>query len=125
MELDLSKVLSELRKRARIWVTKALPVLMEELKKLTPEDTKEMLNSYKVLETKEYADRVEWSITNDSEHAIFVEYGVKWKEYDYHKPAWKDPRPVIYTGEGNRTFARAVDNKRNTISSIIQQALNA
>lgn len=59
---------------------------MEELKRLTPEDTKEMLNSYRVDKEKIRSDTFEATITNDAEHAEKVEYG-EGRIYDYHKPA--------------------------------------
>ncbi len=48
---------------------------MEELKRLTPEDTKEMLNSYRVDKEKIRSDPLEATITNDAENAAKVEYG--------------------------------------------------
>jgi hypothetical protein len=39
-------------KRIIAGINKALPILLEELKRLTPEDTREMLNSYVVDEAK-------------------------------------------------------------------------
>jgi len=46
VKLDLWSFEKEIKKRVTIGIRKWLLVLMEELKRLTPEDTKEMLNSY-------------------------------------------------------------------------------
>ena len=47
---------------------------MEELKRLTPEDTKEMLNSYKIENRKKSSDTIETTITNTADHAYDVEW---------------------------------------------------
>jgi len=94
---------------------KALLVLMAELKALTPEDTKEMLASYRMEGIKKVWNNIVGTISNDAWHAIFVEYGVGGLTYNYHKPKGS----VVYRWQGNRTFARAMDNKRNEILQII------
>jgi len=120
IKLDAWSFELEYKKRIVRWINRALPVLLEELKRLTPEDTREMLESYKVTNAKVDGDSVVWVIWNEAEHAIFVEYGVEWVIFWYHKPKWK----LFYTWVGNRTFARAVDNKRDEIISIIYQEIN-
>lgn len=101
-------------------IAKALPILLEELKRLTPEDTKEMLNSYEVKQPIQIDWVIRWEITNNSDHAIYVEYGVNGNVYMYHKPKGNP----FYSGVGNRTFARAVDNVRDRITSLIHNEIN-
>lgn len=121
VKIDLTKDLwtiprfLEARAKKAIW--KALLVLLAELKRLTPEDTKEMLNSYRVVWVKRDWNNLVWAIGNDAKHAIYVEFGVKGKVYNYHKPKWS----TFYSGEGNRTFTRALDNKRQEILNLIQR----
>ena len=111
---------AEYEKRIVIWINRALPILLEELKRLTPEDTREMLNSFVVNNA-----TIEWNsvvgiIWNDADHAIYVEYWANWLAYNYHKPKWTP----FYRGVWNRTFARAVDNKKDEIIRIIYQEIN-
>lgn len=93
-------------------------ILLNELKRLTPEDTKEMLNSYN-MDTKREWFKYVTTITNTAPHAIYVEYGVKGKQYNYHKPKGS----VFYRGVGNRTFARAVDNTKAKVIWDIRSSL--
>lgn len=109
----------EYRKRILVWINKALPILLEELKRLTPEDTKEMLNSFVSTASVEW-DTIVWMIGNEADHAIYVEYGRSGVKFWYHKPKWS----LFYVWEWNRTFARAVDNTRDKIISIIYSEIN-
>lgn len=115
VKLDLWSFEKEIKKRVTIGIRKWLLVLMEELKRLTPEDTKEMLNSYVMEWIREEWSSLIWSIKNDADYAIFVEYGIWWVSFNYHKPKWS----VFYQWIGNRTFARAVDNVREKVMLII------
>jgi len=104
-----------LQKWLELWMRKSLLVLLEELKRLTPEDTKEMLNSYRVGGVTSKGENIVGEITNDADHAIYVEYWVDGVVFNYHKPKWNK----FYSWIGNRTFARAIDNKREEILNII------
>lgn len=94
-------------------------IFMEECKKLTPEDTKEMLNSYKISEIKREWDAYIVIISNTAKHAIYVEYGIRGLTYNYHKPKGS----VFYSWVGNRTMARAMDNKRDEMLKVLQSIL--
>lgn len=116
---DFWQVQIQLQKQLEVWMNKAIQVLLEELKRLTPEDTKEMVNSYKVLDA-----RIEWnnmiaSVGNTADHSIDVEFSIDWRTFNYHKPKWR----TVYTWIWNRTFARAVDNKRQEILNIIANSI--
>ena len=118
----------EYDKRIVIWINKALPVLLDALKELTPEDTGEMLRSYKVENAKFEWQDIVWVISNDAGYAIYVEYWVNWLSYTYHKPKWtpfyKWSQSSKYGGVWNRTFARAVDNTRDRITKIIYNEID-
>lgn len=96
-------------------ISKALPILLAELKRLTPENTGEMLDSYVVTEPVMVGWVIRAVIENKSWHAIYVEYWTSGLVFNYHKPKWK----VFYSWVGNRTFARAVDNVRKKVIAII------
>lgn len=122
---DFGKIPKILEQRAAKWIRKALLVLIAELKRLTPEDTKEMLASYRVIWVKKEGQNLIWSIGNDAEHAVYVEFGVKGRSFNYHKPKWTTFfKGGSYKGlSGNRTFARALDNKRQEILNIIAKEI--
>jgi len=123
IKFDAKSISNELIRRAKQGVNNAIPVLMEELKAITPELTKEMVQSYKVEKTTTIGGTVEAWITNTAKHALLVEYGV-WQTFDYHKPAGPEPRPIIYRGKGNKTFARGTDNARKIVLEKIYEWLN-
>lgn len=120
VELDVWKVANEMTRRVMIWINKWLLVLLDELKRLTPEDTRNMLWSYEVEHAKIEWDIIVWTIKNKADYAIYVEYWVGWLQFNYHKPKWN----VFYRWIGNRTFARAVDNTRDRIMQIVLSELN-
>ena len=120
VKLNAGSIMRVYEFRAIKWINNALPVLLEELKRLTPEDTKEMLNSYVVHNATTQWNKVIWTIGNTSWHAIYVEYWEWWVSFNYHKPKWS----TIYRWQGNRTFARAVDNKRAKVIQIIFNEIN-
>jgi len=107
-----------LKRKLEVWVSMWSRVLLKELKDNTPEDTRKMLNSYRV-KKETTLEGVVSTISNDAEHAIAVEYWVSWKSYNYHKPKGT----TFYKWEGNRTFARSADNKRREILDIIITSL--
>jgi len=120
VELNAWSIAKELEMRAVRWINNALPILLAELKRLTPEDTKEMLNSYETKKASITWSTVVWTISNSSDHAVFVE---RWRSgivFGYHKPKGN----LFYAWEGNKTFARAVDNKRDEIIQIIYNELD-
>lgn len=121
--LSLWNILSYYTKRLFKWTNQSLPILLEELKRLTPENEWEMLNSYVVEEPKINWLRVIWSITNTAAHSIYVEFwrNIKWLENEYHKPKWN----VFYKWIGNRTFARATDNVKGKIDWKILEIINS
>lgn len=77
---------SELIQRVKKGINIALPILLEELRRLTPEDTGNMLDSYKVEQATEKDGRIVGVISNEAKYAIYVEYGVRGLVYTYHKP---------------------------------------
>lgn len=121
VELNVWTVAKEMETRLIRWINKALDVLLDELKLLTPEDTKDMLNSYVVKQAQNTGNwTIVWEISNTVWYAIFVEYWVKWLSFNYHKPKGT----VKYSGIGNRTFARAVDSVNQKVLEIILSELN-
>lgn len=119
MNLNAEKLMDTYVKRGIRWLNKATSVYVEWLKANTPEDTGEMVNSYWTEEAERKGNIIESAAFNDSKHAIFVEYGVWGKAYNYHKPKGV----VFFTGVWNKTFQRTLLAMKDNIFSIINDAL--
>lgn len=118
IELNVWSFVWAFKKALQLAMPKAVEILETELKRLTPEDTKTMLDSY-VNTIKTTDEAIIWEVWNTAEHAIFVEYWVEWQKYNYHKPKWS----VFYQWVWNRTFARWVDNTKKKILKTINNEL--
>ncbi len=91
------------------YVGKMLSTVQEIKKKVdekTPEDTRKLLQNNDTSVSIE-ASKVIGEVFNDkTEYAKYVEYGVRSKPYNYHKPKGS----VFYQGVGARMFTRTLDN---------------
>lgn len=113
--IDYERVIEwKLIRAIRQW----LNLLLQELKKNTPEDTKEMLNSYKVIDVQKRWTNYIGIIGNKADHAIYVEY---WRDrvFNYHKPKWS----VFYRWVWNRTFQRSLLAVQDKIYKLITDIL--
>lgn len=102
------------------WVSKGLDILQQEIDKRTPEDTKTLLSNNKKIWPVKTLTTIGWSIENDTEYAFFVEFWVRNRVYNYHKPKWT----VFYQWVGARMFTRARDDNETRIRNIINEALS-
>lgn len=102
-----------------LWIRKWLDILLAELKKNTPEDTKEMLKSYKIIDVVKKWDLYIWVIWNTAEHSLYVEFWVGWNIYNYHKPKWSK----FYSGIWNKTFERSLINVQDKILQVIVESI--
>ena len=84
---------------------------LEEVNRLTPEDTQTLLRNNRIKPAHREWKSIVASVYNATRYAYDVEFGFHWIEMNYHKPKWI----TVYRGVGNRTFARALDNKREKI----------
>ena len=120
IKLDVWGFVSFYKSRLVIWINEALPILLEELKRLTPENTWEMLDSYQIQSASMIWGSIVGIVWNTAWHAIYVERWQSWLVFNYHKPKWN----VVFQWVGNRTFARAVDNTKDRILATILAAIN-
>jgi hypothetical protein len=115
-------ILADVQKKIEGRIIKAirewLNILLAELKKNTPEDTKEMLKSYKVVDVQKKWDTYIWVIGNTAKHSIYVEY---WRDkvFNYHKPKWS----VFYRWVWNKTFQRSLLSVQDKIYKLVTDAI--
>lgn len=106
-------------------VTQAVNAGVDELKNnidsKTPEDTKTLLGNNKIKKASLSGEQITASVSNDTEYAQYVEYGIWWRKYRYNKPKGN----VFYTGVGARMFTRASDESQDKITKDITTALDA
>ncbi len=108
-----------IRKELVEWINSWLEVLKKEVDELTPEKTGDLIENNKVqLAAFLQFGRVSGSVYNDLDYAKYIEFGVQWRDYNYHKKG-----TVIHTWVGNRTFTRAMDNKKAEIVNIIKNKI--
>lgn len=104
-------------------VNAATAQLKQEIDRLTPEDTRRLVGNNRAKSAVITGQKVVGAVVNDTEYALYVEYGVRGKAYRYHKPKGS----VAYVGVGARMFARGYDGKKkelmSTISNSIKQSL--
>ena len=120
---SFDNILEGMQKRIEGRIIKAiregLNILLLELKKNTPEDTKEMLNSYKVVDVVKQWDVFVGVIGNKAWHALIVELGVSGRVYNYHKPKGT----TFYRWVGNKTFERSLLSVQDRIYKLVLDAV--
>jgi len=106
IKFSVNEVMKEITNNTVDWLNSIAFDYKDEVDRLTPEDTQELLHNNTVEPVRRIWKTLVSSVYNNTEYASIVEYGITWKDYNYHKPKWT----IMYTWEGNRTFARALDN---------------
>jgi len=85
----------------------------------TPESTKTLLWNNKQVKARKLWNNYIWSVENDTEYAVYVEYWVWWKDFNYNKPKWSN----FYSWVGARMFTRTQDEEENEVSNIINKEI--
>ncbi len=101
------------------WMNKTLDDMLVTIKAQTPEDTLKLLSNYEIERPKFDGFKVVWGIFNDTEWAIYVEFGLskKWIKLNYHKPKGN----VFYRGEWARMFEKArIKHERDLFTNIMK-----
>jgi len=117
VNIDSNRLQKELIQNYLRKVNHAVDVLKTEIDRLTPEDTKNLLQNNRVKPAVLIGDKVVGSVYNETDYAFFVEYWVGWNAYNYHKPKGN----TFYRGIGNRTFTRSLDTIRQDLNKILEQ----
>ena len=100
-------------------VNAATAQLKQEIDRLTPEDTRTLVGNNRAKPAVVTGQKVVGAVVNDTEYALYVEYGVRGRAARYHKPKGT----VAYVGVGARMFARGYDGKRKELTQTIANSL--
>lgn len=87
--------------------------LLEKIKEETPEDTFKLQNSHTIEPTRKEWSKIIWTISNDTEYAVYVEYWLG-KKYNYYKNWWRRKWGSPFkTGDWARMFSKSYDSQEN------------
>lgn len=114
------KEMREMRGKLVKWVNNATKFLKKEVEKRTPEDTKRLLKSNKIVAARPKWDTIVWAVENATPYAAYVEFWVRSRRYNYHKPKWT----VFYRWVWARMFTRAKNDNQDAVKKIIENALS-
>lgn len=113
-----------LEERAKAGIDAALRDLRDYAVRISPEDTKRFVESHEIHEAHKVGTSVVGSLVNETPYAIYLEYGVLGKQYNYHKgPKKAKKRRLIYSGIGVRVYRRTLDANQQSIQATIKRAL--
>ena len=91
-----------------------LDIAKKELESRTPEDTGKLVKWYKKKAPKKIWNIIYWKIINKTTYWIYVEFWVKNKKYNYHKPKGS----VFYRGIGARMLTKTKDYKMSEFKKL-------
>lgn len=107
--------------RIKAWINEALQVLKEDIDDKTPTKSKELIEGNEIENAKQNGSIISWKVINEVPHWKYVEYWVRWWNYNYHKWPPTNDSTIFYTWVWARMFSRGFEEKRNEIKSIINK----
>ena len=117
--INFNDIQKEIDKSITDWINKATKYLKDKVDEKTPEDKKTLLWNNKQVKARKLWNNYIWSVENDTEYAVYVEYWVWWKDFNYNKPKWNN----FYSWVGARMFTRTQDEEENEVSNIINKEI--
>jgi hypothetical protein len=85
----------------------------------TPIDQGELISNTKIAKADIVWNQIKWSVYNDTSYANYVEYGVQWKTYNYHKQ-----KRIYFVWVGARMFTRSYEKFKTLIAKNLKKSLN-
>ena len=99
-------------------INESLETLKKSIDEKTPEDTKTLLGNNDIEKAKQSWNEIKGRVYNETKYWIYVEYGVKNRDYNYHKPKGQ----IFYTWFWARMFTRWFDETKQEIITNIKKA---
>ncbi len=122
--LDFGKYIEPAKKSLEEWINDALQILYDYAVEISPTDTKEFIQNHKIIKARTEWNKIIWTLENDTEYAIYLEYGVQWKEFNYYKWPRGWSRTRIHIWVGNRTYTRTIDDNQRRVFDLILSKIN-
>lgn len=110
VEINTDEILRVSFDEARSFLKDKAQVVKEWVDSLTPEREKVLLKNNKISDVVRNWLRFSIKVYNETLYAIFVEYWVMWKIYNYHKPAWKIFFSWIWAAMFRKTWFKYKDS---------------
>lgn len=101
-------------------ISRWLQILKKSVDDKTPEDTLTLLGNNQVIGPIQQGSIIMWEVKNYTPYAKYVEYGVRGKKYNYHKPKGT----VMYRWVGARMYSRTKLEKEKEVLSLIKWNIN-
>ena len=120
---DAWKITKIFLDRWKIWINKVLWKAKDIAETISPTDTWDYIRSHKIQPAREEWNLVVWRLTNDSEHAYWVEYWFRKDPVNRHKWPPRKASTVIYNWVGARVYTRTVTNNQKSFMDIIIKEL--
>ena len=117
--INWKNINDEITQKAIVAVNSSLNDLKVEIDRNTPIDTAELIQNTVITPATIIGQRVSGTVSNDTPYAVYVEYGVQQKTYNYHKY-----KQIFFVWVGARMFTRAYDKFAPIITQKIKKALN-
>ena len=83
--INWKNINDEITQKAIVAVNSSLNDLKVEIDRNTPIDTAELIQNTVITPATIIGQRVSGTVSNDTPYAVYVEYGVQQKTYNYHK----------------------------------------
>lgn len=121
--LNLWKYVKTAENSLKKWIDEALEILNDFAVEISPEDTGDFVKNHKIISAKIENNKIVWTLENNTPYAIYLEYWVWWKEYNYYKWARWWSRTKIHVWVWNRTYTRTLDENQTRIIQLIQNKI--
>lgn len=103
-----------------IWINKATEYLAEIIRQNTPIDTWKLIDNWEIKKAIMNNTEIVSKIENDTSYGKFVEWGVRWRIYNYYKRRWAVRTPY-YSGVWAEMMERAVQQNEKQVYDIIKK----
>lgn len=116
LEIDIENLVKN-------WINQWLNILNNDIKLKTPIDTWELIWNNIIINAKSDWNTIKGSVYNETKHALYVEYWIKSKNYNYYKWNRKSWWTPYYIWVWARMFTRAYDEKKVQIMNLIRNSI--
>lgn len=118
VKFDKQKTINEIINQCKPKMENMAEVWLNYADNLIPEDTRHLLVNNKKKKLKATSNWIVTWIENKTDYAVYVEYWVKGRVYDYHKPKWAIFYSWVWMWMYAKTKAYLEQNTKKFITNI-------